>query len=207
MYLRLAKRDVGFKDLFSGFTSGHYGNTVLALLFKKGILQLIVAIEVLFLTVLPGMFIVGVAIGIAGLVVQYALFMVEFIMADDPSISFIRAIQISLKASNGYKLILFVIDLLTVRIPQVVGSVLIVFICTKAVFDSNEGGFVTALLVALGLALFLMLIRPIREGAFAAAYEDAKMTGKSYGYISQFEFFDPEDQIDNTDEGGMMFFG
>lgn len=207
MYLRLSKREVGFKDLFNGFTSGNYINTVLALLLKKGILTVIAAVELLFVSVFRGMFVVGLAIAIAGMVLKYALFMVEFIMADDPSISFIRAIQISFKASSGYKAILFVIDLLTVTIPQIIGTFAIIFLCTKAIFDTDESNFFLALLVALGLALFLMLIRPVREGAFAAAYEDAKMSGKNYGYISQFEFFDPEDQIDNTNDSGMMFFG
>ena len=59
----------------------------------------------------------------------------------------------------------------------------------------------------IALCLFMIFIKPIKEGAFAAAYEDAKMNGKSYGIISQFEFFDPEDEIDNTDDRGMIFFG
>ena len=208
MYLRLSKREVGFKDLFSGFTSGHYGNVVLALLLKKGILMLIAVLGILAASALPYVFALSLAILIVGLIVNYALFMVEFIMADDPSISFIRAIQISVKASSGYKAILFVIDLFTATIPSWVGTFAIMFFMFRSEFiEDNGNGIILALLAFFGLELFLMLIRPIREGAFAAAYEDAKMTGKSYGYISQFEFYDPEDQIDNTDDGGMMFFG
>lgn len=207
VYLRLSKREVGIKDLFSGFTSGNYLNKVLALLLKNGILLGIAAIEAVFILFIPGLGVLGLALAILGIVASYALFMVEFILADDPSISFLRAVQISFKASSGFKAALFVIDLITRVIPTLVGSFAALFLCIGSIIDRDESQLIQALFVALGLELFLMLIKPIRDGAFAAAYEDAKMRGKSYGIISQFELFDPEDEIDNTDNGGMIFFG
>lgn len=208
IYLRLSKREVGVKDLFSGFTSGNYLNKVVALVLKQGIIYTFVAVEYLVLLFLPiGGLLVSLAFWVLAMMISYALFMVEFILADDPNISFLRAIEISIKASSGYKLTLLVIDLFTDVIPRLVASFVVAFLATSSILESDASKFLQALGVAFGLAFFLMLIKPIKDGAFAAAYEDAKMTGKSYGIISQFEFFDPEDQIDNTDDGGMIFFG
>lgn len=205
IYLRLAKREVGIKDLFSGFTSGNYLNKVIALLLKSGILMVFSALELLF--TIFGLWIVALAVWIGSIVVSYALFMVEFILADDPNISFLRAIQISFKASSGYKASLFVIDLLTSILPSALAWFGVIALLLSSIRDGDFSRIYQALALVFGVALFLMLIKPIRDGAFAAAYEDAKISGKNYGYISQFEFYDPEDQIDNTDDSGMMFFG
>ena len=209
IFLRMDKREVGFKDLFSGFTSGNYVNKVITLIIKSLLLNVIPFIATLMILV-PVLWIPALVISLLAYVVQYCLFMVEFILADDPSIPFTRAIKISFQASNGYKLALFIVDILTVKIPSYIFTCGFIYLMLKSILIDNADLTQITWLGILAIVIYTVgktVLKPLHDAAFAMAYEDAKMTGKSYGYISHFELYDPEDEIDNGEYDGIKVFG
>ena len=209
MLLRMDKREVGFKDLFNGFSTGNYINKVMALLLKSLIKNAIPFIATLML-LLPMLWIPALVVSLLSYVVYYCLFMVEFILADDPGIPFTRAIAISFKASSGYKLTLFIVDIITEKIPVYIISLSYSFLVYKSILIDDVSVTRITIMGILGIVVFygaMLILKPLHDAAYAMAYEDAKMTGKNYGYISHFELYDPEDEIDNGEYDGIKIFG
>ncbi|SMC35584.1 Uncharacterized membrane protein [Oscillospiraceae bacterium] len=209
MLLRMDKREVGFKDLFNGFTSGNYINKVIALLLKSLIRNAIPFISTLML-LLPMLWIPALIVSLLSYVVYYCLFMVEFILADDPGIPFTRAIAISFKASSGYKLTLFIVDIITEKLPVAIVTFGYMFWALKAILVDDISITrltITGIVTIIVFYVAKLILKPLHDAAYAMAYEDAKITGKSYGYISHFELYDPEDEIDNGEYDGIKVFG
>lgn len=205
IYLRAGRRDVSFKDLFSGFTNGSYINKVLALI----LMVLVSAIPALVISLagILGLFIAA-PLAIAAIVLDYFLKFVMYILADDPGIPFYRVLKISWQASSGYKLTMFVINLIC-YIPTFICVLVSFFITMNGIIneDSVLIALIGLLLSSLATPIVQFFVRPFNDAAIACAFEDAKLTAKNMGYISAFEFYDPEDQIDNFDDSGMKTFG
>ena len=83
-----------FDDLFFAFRNGNYGNVVLTMFLKS----LYIALWSLLLI-------------IPGIVKSYSYFMVDYILAENPTIDNKRAFEISKATMNGEKMNAFVLDL------------------------------------------------------------------------------------------------
>lgn len=205
MYLKSGKGDVKFKMLFTGFTNGRYVNTILALIVSSVIASL--PAFIMDLNLLLNMFI-GVPLAILTLVLTLYLNFVIYILADDPSIHFLRVIKISWQASEGYKLTMLVITLIG-SLPSLVCFTIAFFTEMSGIIDHKNmsmaflGFFMQAILTP----IMGLIMRPIIDSAIGCAYEDAKYSARNMGIISPYEFYNPEDQIDNFDDGGMKIYG
>lgn len=176
---------VSMKDIFYGFSSGNYLQKVLATFLKNLALSAAYA-----LCLIPG------------LVINYYLAFIEYLMADDPKLSFTRAFEISWKATNGYKLTLLAIDIIAI-LPTII-CIFLGVIGIKIIPIEMLLGYTAVLLVI--VILINILIQPYKKAAIACVYEDAKGVAKSYGIIRGMELFDPEDYNDSDAPGGMTYF-
>lgn len=178
---------VSMKDIFNGFSSGNYLQKMLAL-FLKGL-----AVSVAYaLCVIPGM------------ILCYALAFVDYLMADDPRLSFTRAFEISWKASSGYKLKLFAIDVIAF-IPTLI-CIIICLIGIKII--PIEMILIFAVIMIIVTIAANIIVLPYRKAAIATIYTDAKGVAKSYGIIRELELFDPEEYDPNDSmTRGMTFYG
>ena len=93
-FLRGTERDVHFNEIFFGFNSENYMNIVITM-FIKGLYNFLWFL----LLIIPG------------IVKYYAYSMVPYILSDNPNIESDRAIDLSIKMTNGQKWDMFILDL------------------------------------------------------------------------------------------------
>ena len=189
IFIGVGKKTVGVRDMFSGFTEGNYFSKMISVALKK------LAVKVAYaFCIIPGIFL------------NYALFMVEYLMADDPKLTFTRSWEISWQATKGYKLKLFIIDLIF-GAPIYIGFIVIVAYLKILPPTDDPAKIILPMLYTLAAVVIAgIILLPYRKAAESEVYADAKADAKSYGIIRRgFELFDETD-IEDTDGPRMTYF-
>ena len=189
IFIGLGKKTVHIGDMFSGFSEGNYFSKMISIGLKKLAVKFAYAF-----CVIPGLFL------------NYALFMVEYLMADDPKLSFTRSWEISWNASKGYKLKLLIIDVIF-GAPIYIGIIGIFAYLKLLPPTSDPAKILIPMIVTLAaVILFCIILLPYRRAAESEVYADAKADAKSYGIIRRgFELFDESD-LDDTNGPQMTYF-
>ncbi len=168
------KPDTKIKDVFSGFTKGNYFNKAIALIvYEAAFIPMI-----LFVKLFDVISVFALPFVVVSVICICSLSLVSFILADDPTIPFYRAIQMSWKATDGYKLTIFMINLICC-LPVVIYT-LIYSVFSELLFDYDVNIFIH-LFVMIGLmrstyalALLRVMARMFNDAAIASVYKDAR---------------------------------